>query len=95
MTLQSRFASQLKGLSRIQLRSNIDSFLQQDRSIPLIVRIWLRCLRTRFVPLGFSKMMLLNLLRARSSRLLWSQKKKARHYFQHQGRKLMRKTKIY
>lgn len=70
LVLQPSFADQFKGLNRIRLRSVIDSFLAQDRSIPLIVRLWLKCLKTRYVPLGFSKMMILSMLRARSSKLL-------------------------
>jgi len=94
LVMQQRFVDQFKKLDHTQLKSAIDSFLGQDLSIPLILRFWLKCLRMPFVPLGFSKMMILSTLRAQSSKLMWSQKGKVRKKLMHYGRKIMYRTKI-
>lgn len=73
--MQEPFVESLEALDATQLRSGIDSFLNQERSIPLTLRLLLSVLRMRFVPLGFLKMILLRMLRARSSKLLQYQPK--------------------
>lgn len=70
LVMQESFVETWNQLDRIQLRSSIDSFLSQERSIPLILRLFVNVLKMRFVPLGFSKTILLRMLRARSSKLL-------------------------
>lgn len=70
LIMQESFVETWNQLDRIQLRSNIDIFLNQERSIPLILRLYVSVLKMPFVPLGFSKMILLRMLRGRSSKLL-------------------------
>ena len=94
LVLQPSFVDQFEKLDRIQLRSAIDSVLLADRSIRLTARIWLRLLKMPFVPLAFSKTMILRMLRARSSKLMYSLGKKDRHQMMHRARKEMRRTKI-
>lgn len=67
--LSGAFAGSLKGLSRTRFTSSIDSYLKQDPSIHSIVRLWLNVLKMPFVPLGFSKMMILSMLRRRALKL--------------------------
>lgn len=94
VVLQSGFVDQFKKLNRTQLKLSINSFLTQERSIPLIVRIWLSVLKMPFVPLKFSKMILLNLLQNRASRLLKSVKRPQRRWFMNKARKLINRKKI-
>lgn len=91
---QDGFARQFEAFNRTQFTSAIDSFLRQERSIPSTLRIWLKCSKMRFVPLAFSKRMILRMLRRRASRLLYSLDRKTRRREMIKGRKLIRKTEI-
>lgn len=94
LALQPGFAAQFKKLNRIQYKSAIDSYLAADPLIPSTLRLWLRCSKTRFVPLGLSKTILLNLLVSQSSRLLSRQGQGKRNRLMERGRALIKKTKI-
>lgn len=94
LVMQPAFADQFKKFDRIQLKSAIDSFLLQEPSTPLIRRIWLKCLKMRFVPLAFSRMMILNMLRARSSKWLKQLPRQERRWLENKARKKARKLKI-
>src|SRR3990167_2631733 len=70
LVMQPGFVNSLNQLDPGQFRSSIALFLKQDPSIPLIARIWLNVLKTRFVPFRFCRMIVLNMLRYQSSKLL-------------------------
>ncbi len=94
IVLQPAFADQLRELNPIQFRSAINSFLSHDPLIRLTVRIWLNVLKMPFVPLAFSKMILLSMLRGRSSNVLRQIKGKVRRKSASRARKLMKKLRI-
>lgn len=69
------FVRTLFQLPPTQYRLVIGLFLERDRSIPLILRLWLSVLKMSWFPAGLSKMILLYILRALSWKWLSTKKR--------------------
>lgn len=97
IVLQPAFEQQLNLFSRKQLNSAINTFLasDNDRPIPLKMKVYLNILKMPFCPLKLSKKILLKILREKSQDVISRVKGKIRRDSNHQAKKMMkRKLKI-